>query len=201
ADVVADRQPDGPVLELRDDRFGARLLRLRLAVDVTADLDVEEVDLAVDGDELAAGVEDAARVRELLAPFPTLRDRAADERDAERARPARHRLDRLAALERLGPGAIVVGAPDQVPLLGQDDDVRARRRGAGDEGLGALEVRGLVLPRGQLHAGDADAVGHDARIDAQPRGDPPRGADDRGRRRVARLEPHVERRDALSPAG
>src|SRR5437588_429073 len=106
------------------------------------------MDLAVDGDERAPGVEDAARVRELLASLAPLGDRAADEGDAERGGPPRHRADRLAALERLGTGAVVVGRSDQVPLLGEDDDVGARRRGARDERLGTLEVRRLVRPAG-----------------------------------------------------
>src|SRR5581483_12494275 len=138
ANVVADGQTDGPVLDRGDDGLAARLLRLGLAVNVAADLDVEEVDLAIHGDELALRVEDAARVRELRAAVAAFGDRAADERDAERARPARHRLYRLAALERLGRGAVVVGAADQVPFLGQDDDVRAGRRGARHERFGTL---------------------------------------------------------------
>ena len=87
ADVVTDGEPDGPVLDARDDGLRSRLLRLGLAVDLAADLDVEEVDLAVDGDERAFRVEDAARVRELLAPLAPLRDRAADERDSRASEP------------------------------------------------------------------------------------------------------------------
>jgi hypothetical protein len=78
------------------------LLGLGLAVRQPADLDVEEVDLPIEGRELALGVEDEARVRELLAPLAPLRDRAADERHTVRACPVAHRLDRLAVLDRLG---------------------------------------------------------------------------------------------------
>src|SRR5205085_1681188 len=83
------------------DRLLAVLLRLRLAVDVTAGLDVEEVDLPVDRDDVSVLVENDAGVRKLLAAVAALGDRAADDRDPVRARPRGHRLDRLAALERL----------------------------------------------------------------------------------------------------
>src|SRR5437773_12293460 len=105
-----------------------------------------EVDLAIKRDEVAVRVEDARRVRQLLAPFTPLRDRAADERDPVRPRPRRHRVHRLAALERLRSRVQDVHAADRVPLLGEDDDVRAGRRRAGYEALGPLEVRRLVVP-------------------------------------------------------
>src|SRR5207302_7282035 len=65
-EVVADREADRPVLEPRDDRLVARLLGVRLAVPVAADVHVEEMDLPVDGRELALRIEDETRVRELL---------------------------------------------------------------------------------------------------------------------------------------
>src|SRR5205807_8896769 len=67
ADVVTDRQPELPVLRLDDDGLVAGLLRLRLAVDDAADLDVEQVNLAVDSCDLPAWIEHDARVRSLLA--------------------------------------------------------------------------------------------------------------------------------------
>src|SRR5262249_20238789 len=76
AEVVTDGEAARPALDLGDDRFLARLLRVRLAVDVAAGLDVEQMDLAVDGGDLAFGIEDDARVRELLAALPSLGDRA-----------------------------------------------------------------------------------------------------------------------------
>ena len=136
--------PTGQPSASRDHGLVARLLGLRLAVDLAADLDVEEVDLAVDGGEPAVRVEDDARVRELLAALAALRDRAADDRDRVPAGPVRERAHRLAALERLGRLVQRLDAADRVPLLRQDDDVRAGRGGARDELLGALEVRGLV---------------------------------------------------------
>ena len=89
ANVVADREPDAPVLDLRDDGLVPRFLCLRLAVDDAPDLHVEEVDLPVRRDELAFGIEDEARVGELLASLPPLGDRAADQRDPVRPRPRR----------------------------------------------------------------------------------------------------------------
>ena len=168
ADVVTDGEADRPPFRARHDGLRAGLLGLRLAIHVAPHLDVEEMDLAVHRDELAFGVEDAARVRELLTALAPFGDRAADERHAERLRPACHRAHGLAALERLRCGAIVVGAPDQVPLLGQDDDVGAGRRGARDERLCARDVRRLVLAARHLHAGDTDPVGHDLRIVRSP---------------------------------
>src|SRR3954447_18169806 len=103
ADVVTHRQPELPVLGVGDDGLVARLFRLRLAVDDTADLDVEEMDLAIRRDDLARRLEYEARVRALLAAVAQLDDRAAHERDPVRARPSRHRGDGLAAAERLGP--------------------------------------------------------------------------------------------------
>src|SRR5437867_4764500 len=88
AHVVTDREAEPPVLDLDDDRLVAGLLRLRLPVDDTADLDIEQVDLAIGPDDLPVRVEDDARVRALFAAVAQLDDRAADERDPVRARPA-----------------------------------------------------------------------------------------------------------------
>src|SRR5262249_40879844 len=82
ADVVADGQPDAPVLDAHDDGLVTGFLRLRLAVRDAADLDVEQVDLPVGRDDRSVCIEDDGCVRELLASFPTLRDRAAYERHA-----------------------------------------------------------------------------------------------------------------------
>src|SRR5207247_8165170 len=94
AQVVADGEPDAPALGLRDNRLLAMLLGLGLAVREAADLDVEEVDLAIRSDEVALRIEDEASVRELLAALAPLGDRPSDERDAVRARPPAHRGDR-----------------------------------------------------------------------------------------------------------
>ena len=136
AEVVADGQSHRPALDLGHDGLVAGLLCIRLAIDEAAGLDVEEMDLAIDGRDLAVGIEDDAGVRQLLASLAPLRDRAADERDSVRLRPAAHRLDRLAALERLGRGVQLVVVADRVPFLREDDDVGARRGCPRDEPLG-----------------------------------------------------------------
>src|SRR5207249_3429082 len=148
--------------DLRDDRFLARLLRIRLPVDVTAGLDVEEMDLAVDGGEVALGVEDDARVRELLSIVAALCDRPADEGDPMAARPARERSHGLAGVELLGGCVQFLRMADGVPFLGEDDDVGARRGGLGHEPLGLLEVVSLVRTARHLDAGDPDPFGHRA---------------------------------------
>ena len=87
--------------------------------------------------------------------FAELRDRAADERDPVAARPAGHRLDSLAALQRLRGGVEHVRLADRVPLLREDDDIGAGRRGPRNELLGVLEIRALLGAARHLDAGDA----------------------------------------------
>ena len=104
--VVAHSQSELPALCVGDHGSISGLLRLRLAIHDATDLDVEQVDLAVDRCDLAFRIEDDARVRELLPSVAALRDRTADERDPVRPSPERHRRDRFAPLERL-PGRVV----------------------------------------------------------------------------------------------
>src|SRR5205085_4062117 len=160
ANVVTDRQAELPVLRLRDDSLAAWLLRLRFAVDDAADLDVEQVDLAIDGGDLPARIEDDARVRPLLAPFAALDDRAADQRDSVRTRPLRHGSDRLAALERLRALVVEARVADPVPLLREHDDIGSRGGGLRDEPFGRFKVGSLVGATRHLHACDADSIGH-----------------------------------------
>ena len=160
AHVVTDRQPDAPALDLGHDGLVPRLFGLGLAIRLAADVDVEEVDLAIGRDQLSAGIEDETRVRQLLASLAPLGDRAADERDAVLLRPAAHRFDRLAAADRLGGGVEHTGIADRVPLLGEGDDVGARRSRAGHEPLGLLQVGGLVGTARQLDTRESDLVTH-----------------------------------------
>jgi hypothetical protein len=169
--VVTDRQSDGPALDLGDDGLVPGLLGFGLAVHLATDVDVEEVNLAIGRNQLSARIEDEARVRQLVAAFAPLGDRAADQRDPVLLRPAAHRPDRLTALDRLGGVVQHAGIADRVPLLWKGDDVCARRGRAGHEALGFLQVGGLVGAARQLDTGESDLVAHDLRIVAGP-GDP-----------------------------
>src|SRR5207302_7914702 len=76
ADVVADRQaePDSAV-QLGEDDLIAGFVRVRLAVDAPAHLDVEEVDLAIRGPDLAVGTDMDARVAMAVVALAALDDR------------------------------------------------------------------------------------------------------------------------------
>ena len=74
-----------------EDDLLARALVLGLAVDDAADLDVEHVDLAVDGRDLAVAVDQQRRVGDPLALAEPLADAAGDDRDPELAGPAADR--------------------------------------------------------------------------------------------------------------
>ena len=60
---------------------------LGLAVGDAADVDVEHVDLAVDGLDLAVGADQDRGVEELLVALDPLGDAAGEQVDAELARP------------------------------------------------------------------------------------------------------------------
>jgi hypothetical protein len=155
--VVADGQPRlGAVGEGRRDGLVARLLGLGLAVLDAVDDDVEHVDLAVDGLDLAVGADMDRGVRELVAALAALDDRAGDEVDPELARRVARPRDRR-AVERLGAVAIVLGRSEHVELLRQDDQVGAVRGGRAREDVGRGEIAALVLGRVQLHDGSAHA--------------------------------------------
>src|SRR6266550_2296818 len=72
AHVVTHGQPELPALGLRDNGVLARLLRFGLAIQDAADLDVEQMDLAVRRDDLAVRVEHEAGVRPLVATLAQL---------------------------------------------------------------------------------------------------------------------------------
>jgi hypothetical protein len=122
------------------------------------------MDLAVDRRELAVGVEHEARVRRLLATLAPFDDRPPDERDSVRTRPVGHGGNGLAAFERLGRGVVQRGIADCVPLLREDDDVRARRCSLRDEPLRRFKVCGFVCATRHLHARDTNPIGHEPRI-------------------------------------
>ncbi len=125
----------GPVAQPRDDDLAPRLLVLGVGVGSAVDLDVEQMELAVDGAQLAVGSDVHAGVAVLLGPGPSFHERAGDEIEAEfpghRARPA----DRL-AVKGLGAGAQMLGLTEHSPLLGQADQFRAQRGRAPHEAVG-----------------------------------------------------------------
>ena len=53
------------------------------------------------------------------------------------------------------PASRVAGVAEQVPLLGQDDELGAVGGGGAHEALGDLEVAGLVARRVELYGGGA----------------------------------------------
>src|SRR6185312_3056116 len=153
AQVVADGQPERGVSgRLRQDDVLARLLGLGLAVLLPGDHDIEHVDLAVDALDLTVGTDVHGRVRELVPPLAQLGDRAGHEVDAELARGRARPVDRAPALDRLRALAVVVVGAQDVELLGQNDQLRAVRRGRARQAVGGLEVAVLVFCGVELYS-------------------------------------------------
>ena len=151
AQVVADGQADvGQLADRRDDDLRARLLVLGLAVGDAADVDVEHVDLAVDGEVGAVGADQHRGVEGLL-PGP-LGDAPGEQVDAELARPLAGGAE-AGAVERLGAGEQRLAAGEQVPLLRQRDELGAVGGGGADEALGGGEVASLLVGRVELYRG------------------------------------------------
>ena len=116
---------------------------LGLAVGDAAGVDVEHVDLAVDGEVLAVGADQDRGVEGLAA------GRARSEMlPASRWMPSSRAQPRAAveagAVERLGPGQQLLPAGQQVPLLRQRDQLGAVGGGGAHQALGRGEVPGLV---------------------------------------------------------
>ena len=147
AEVVADRHAEGdavePARQRRGDDLGAGLLVLGLAVGDAADVDVEHMDLAVGGLDLPVGADQDRGVEGPLLALDPLGDAAGEQVDAELARPGARRIERR-PVERLGPVAQRRRVAEQVPLLGQHDQLGAVGGGRADQALGHLEVAGLV---------------------------------------------------------
>ena len=121
AHVVANREAELQAIRgLRENDLIAGVLQVRLAIRAPGDFDVEHVQLAIDGLDLAVRIDVHARVRELLLAVDALDDRAGDELDAEFLR----RLARPAdgwAVERLGGGAKLLIGTHRRPLLREYD--------------------------------------------------------------------------------
>ena len=99
------------------------LLDGRLAVGHVADVDVEQVDLAVDGPPLAARAEHDRGVRELVLATDDLGHAAGDQEDRVLAPTGRGR--ERGAVEWLGGGTKCIGRAKDRPLLGEDDELGA----------------------------------------------------------------------------
>src|SRR5215208_3081186 len=109
AQVVTDAQTELDAAGgLREDDLLAGRLVLGLPVGLAADLDVEHVDLAVNGLLLAVGAEVHGGVRAALGPLDALGDRARDQVDAQLAR-RRARPRERGPVERLGAGHRLLG--------------------------------------------------------------------------------------------
>ncbi len=145
ADVVTDTQAQpGAVGELGDHDLVARLLAVGFAVLLAADGDVEHVDLPVHGLPLTVGAEVQRGVGQLVVVLAALDDRAGHEVDPQLARgvarPARGR-----AVKRLGAALERVVLSEHVPLLRENDQIRAVGSGLAGEAVGSLQVCGTVL--------------------------------------------------------
>ncbi len=150
AQVVADRHPHGATDRAARDHLVAGQRRRRLAVGDAADLDVEHVQLAVDGVDGSVGKDEQAGVVAARLPLDPLDDAAGEDRDPPVAGPAARRLDG-GAVERLRARGHVRRVVDVVPLLGEDHQASAGLRRPGHEGPGHLDVAARIGPGRELH--------------------------------------------------
>ncbi len=134
------RPSSTPAGGLGDHELLARRLGLGLAVGLAADLDVEHVDLAVDGLLLAVGPEVHGGVRAALGALDALGDRAGDEVDAQLARGRRRPCER-GAVERLGARCGLLGRAEHGPLLRQHDELGAGGGGGAGQPVGRARLR------------------------------------------------------------
>ena len=86
---------------------------------------------------------------------PQYRDRAPDQVDPVAARPLRHGVDRLAAVQALGQVAQARAVQPGVPLLGQEHDVCAAIGRVGDQRRHVADVVLLARAGRELDAGGA----------------------------------------------
>jgi len=153
AQVVTDAHAELDALRrLGDDELLAGRLVLGLAVGGPAHLDIEHVDLAVDGLLLAVGPEVHGGVGAAVGAGDALGDRARDEVDAELAR-GRGRPLQGRPVDGLGAGDDVLGRAQHRPLLGQHHELGAGRGGLAGEPVGGREIAVSVRGRGELYGG------------------------------------------------
>src|SRR5262249_16018479 len=124
------------------------------AVGDAAGVDVEHVDLAVDGEVRAVGADQDRGVGSLLPLLSALGDAAGEQVDAKVAGPATRRRQ-ARAVERLGAGGQLLPSGQQVPLLGQDDEFGPITGSRTYQALGGGEIAILFPVRVQLYGGNA----------------------------------------------
>jgi hypothetical protein len=146
AQVVTDGQADrGAVLELGQDDLVARLVGVGLEVLAALDLDVEQVDLAVDGLEFPVRSDVDAGVGALRVAVAALHQRSRNEVDPQLLREALRPAHCRVLLDGRGGTLVVVAVAAHVGALGQQHELRAVRGGGAGQSLGAGEIRVAVL--------------------------------------------------------
>ena len=153
ADVVTDGHAEGvaAVAERGHDHLVPGLLASRLGVHGPIDLDIEHVELAVGGLDLAVGADVEARVGRLLLPGAVLDERAGDQVDVKLAGDATRPGDSGTVGEMLGVLLDHVGPAEHRPLLRQHHQLGAARGGLTREPVGGPEVAIDVLGRVELN--------------------------------------------------
>jgi hypothetical protein len=151
ANVVADAHAHLDAVGGRgENRFRSWILVLGFGVAGAVDLNVEEVQLAVDRRDLAVGADVDRRVVRFLRAVDALGDRTGDQVDAQLARRGARPRDRL-AVERLSARAQVGAGAEHRPLLWQDDELCAVGRRRADVPVRAREVAFDVVGRVDLN--------------------------------------------------
>ena len=153
AQVVADREPDRAENgrrrhDLVPGHDGPRFLEVLHARQV----DVEEVDLAVDGERRPVGPEEDAGVADARVAGDALGKRAREQRDARPAGEGRHPAH-PGAVEVLGLGHGLALGAEEGEVLGEADEGGSARRRLLHEALGGGEVALHVGGGGHLHDG------------------------------------------------
>src|SRR5262249_44086743 len=142
--VVADAKPDRAARGARRNDFAARKLDVGLLNrDAARQIDVEEMDFAIDGQMRAVGAEQHRGGVALGLAGRVLGYRSRYNMQVEFAREPRNRCQRF-ALQRLRGGGLFRTLAAPVESLGQSDQVGAARRSEPNEALGAFKVGRLV---------------------------------------------------------
>ena len=158
AEVVAGREAERDAVQLEGDDLVARRDRGRFLVRRDAvERDVEHVDLAVGGDDLAVGIKDDRRVPHPLIALDQLRKGAGVEVDAVTAGPLREPHRQLAR-DRLGVLPVAIGIAHVGPDFGQDDQPRAAAGRLIDQRQRLVDIGDLVIARVELDRGNRNVL-------------------------------------------